>query len=684
MKKIVLILSAFLFINSYSQNKNSGIDICIALKGFNSSLEAENTLDRILSTMGGSKNFVMQECSNVANASALQVEGIRYIFYNQQWMRSLNYSNSNAGLFTLAHEVGHHINGHTLDWLLIASKSVNPKTLAERRKQELEADEFAAFVIAKLGVSINDANDIMNTVSNDSDDTFSSHPARAKRLLAIKKGYEKAKKNYDSNYIYDNEENNYEVLIFSDGSRWEGASEEFYEPVPNDGKVYIKQKYKRPYGKGIMYEIDGSVYKGTHYGGFKSGYGEMNYIDGSIYRGQWLNGKQSGRGELIKPDGAVITVINGVSEEEIEAEKYFELGDAKATSEDYEGAIAYFTKAIEINPNYAQAYWNRADANLSLGNYKSTIFDCNKAFEYEKYKVVYDYIFILRGTAKFYIKDYLGSIEDLEKSLELTKSNNVLENKNEDKRNGLIGICYFKLKKHSNALVYLNKAIDFDPNDVYTLYYRGACKYELNDYVGAIEDYTKAIELDPNDADTYFQRGASKYDSNDFDGAVLDFTKAISIEPNNFKYYKYRGSAKYNSKAADYKGAIDDYTMALKINTIDIFCLSERGRSKYDIDDYSGSILDCTKAIAIDSNHINSYITRGSSKNNSKDYAGAIADYNKAIEINTNNPLPYYNRAIAKENIKDYNGACSDLRKAKDLGKDFDDEDKLMLNKVCK
>ena len=87
MKKVIFLLLLLVSSNSYTQNSNSGIDICIALKGFNSSSEANDALDRILSTIGVSKNFVMQECSNVSNASALQVEGVRYIFYNQQWMK---------------------------------------------------------------------------------------------------------------------------------------------------------------------------------------------------------------------------------------------------------------------------------------------------------------------------------------------------------------------------------------------------------------------------------------------------------------------------------------------------------------------------------------------------------------------------------------------------------------------
>jgi Zn-dependent peptidase ImmA (M78 family) len=149
-KRTLLFLILLITSNNYSQKQATGFDFCIALKGFNSSSEAENALDRIISSVGISKNFVVQECPNVSNAAALQVQGVRYIFYNQKWMSSINNSSYN-GLFILAHEVGHHVNGHALDWVLLASKSVNPVTLSESRKQELQADEFAGFVMAKLG-----------------------------------------------------------------------------------------------------------------------------------------------------------------------------------------------------------------------------------------------------------------------------------------------------------------------------------------------------------------------------------------------------------------------------------------------------------------------------------------------------------------------------------------------------
>ena len=41
------------------------------------------------------------------------------------------------------------------------------------------------------------------------------------------------------------------------------------------------------------------------------------------------------------------------------AEEYFNSGYDKAQVKDYYGAIADYTKVIEINPNLAEAYYNR-------------------------------------------------------------------------------------------------------------------------------------------------------------------------------------------------------------------------------------------------------------------------------------------------------------------------------------
>lgn len=222
MKKLALLISLILYFGlsklsaqDYG-NKVDPLKLCIAIQANNfiSDAEAENALDRILSVIGASKRFVLQPCENIDNAVAVSYKGVRYILYDKEFMNSVSSGNNWSNLFILAHEVGHHINGHSLDLLLYATETVEAATLAGRRQQELEADEFAGFILGKLGASLPQTKQAVNLLATDNDDTYSSHPSKSKRLSSISLGYNKASGN----------ENKFETL-----SKAESADEFFYE-----------------------------------------------------------------------------------------------------------------------------------------------------------------------------------------------------------------------------------------------------------------------------------------------------------------------------------------------------------------------------------------------------------------------------------------------------------------------
>ena len=77
-----------------------------------------------------------------------------------------------------------------------------------------------------------------------------------------------------------------------------------------------------------------------------------------------------------------------------------------------------------------------------------------------------------------------------------------------------------------NAIIYLNEAIEIEPNDARFYISRGTFKGKENDK-DAIEDYTKAIEIDPNNVFAYRLRADSKCKLGDYQGAIDDYTKAI-------------------------------------------------------------------------------------------------------------------------------------------------------------
>ena len=62
-------------------------------------------------------------------------------------------------------------------------------------------------------------------------------------------------------------------------------------------------------------------------------------------------------------------------------EEYLHRGDAYFEKEEYDKAIAEFSRAIELDPNYAEAYYKRGVAYLRKDKYDEAIADLTKAIE---------------------------------------------------------------------------------------------------------------------------------------------------------------------------------------------------------------------------------------------------------------------------------------------------------------
>lgn len=296
MKKLLF----FLFISSiaYAQNldyNNSyeSIRICTAIQGNNFASEkaADNALDKILAVIGASKRFVLQECSNINNAVALTYNGVRYIMYDPEFMRMINYSNDWSNMFILAHEVGHHINGHTVD--VLAVNSSNEVSLSTRRIQELEADEFAGFVLGRLGATLTETLYAVQSLS-DEEDSYSTHPKRSNRIAAIKKGFNKSGGYLDTSG--DSVKNGEIVESPYSNSRFSGV--EFVNMDYDEGvyRGYIGINSGKPFGYGEHRNTKGDIYEGEWSDGNYNGYGKLTGVNGNSHEGYFVNGMASGEG----------------------------------------------------------------------------------------------------------------------------------------------------------------------------------------------------------------------------------------------------------------------------------------------------------------------------------------------------------------------------------------------------
>jgi len=86
------------------------------------------------------------------------------------------------------------------------------------------------------------------------------------------------------------------------------------------------------------------------------------------------------------------------------------------TRKQYPGAIADFTKAIELEPDFASAYQNRGVAKAASEDFLGAIADYTKVIELRPDDAEAYYS---RGTAKCRLKAFEGGIDDFTKAIEL-------------------------------------------------------------------------------------------------------------------------------------------------------------------------------------------------------------------------------------------------------------------------
>ncbi len=133
--------------------------------------------EEVLQSVGLQANFDLIETDVVPNAAAVIHEKRRVLAYNPKWLKAYEGTSRWSMYGLLAHEIGHHLQGHTL--LEGGSK---PPT-------ELEADRFAGFVLGKLGATETDAVSLWLTLP---DAASASHPGKSQRVGVVKEGWRKA------------------------------------------------------------------------------------------------------------------------------------------------------------------------------------------------------------------------------------------------------------------------------------------------------------------------------------------------------------------------------------------------------------------------------------------------------------------------------------------------------------
>ena len=352
------------------------------------------------------------------------------------------------------------------------------------------------------------------------------------------------------------------------------------------------------------------------------------------------------------------------------AEAYYRRGLARYKLNQFGLANSDFDKAIELNPDYAEAYYRRGRLQFWQSEYEvieteyelshseagtlnlkcsdtpppdltSSISDFDKAVELNPdYAEAYFY----RGRAKDRSNQFASAVADFDKVIELQPDYvEAVHYREISKRKAFddyIAWGNSELRKPESyyAIDYFDKAIELQPDSAEAYYSRGlakmygkgysrgACRYE-----SANSDFDKAIELTPDDPKVYYCRGDVRHKLKQFESAIADYDKAIELSPCFYYAYYHRGHTKY--KLRQFESAISDYDKTIEPTPDCVDPYYYRGLAKLCLSEYNAAIADFSIVIEHDYTHACAYISRAVAHSFLSQSESATADYNEAIEL---------------------------------------------------
>lgn len=294
-------------------------------------------------------------------------------------------------------------------------------------------------------------------------------------------------------------------------------------------------------------------------------------------------------------------------DESDEAKKYRASGMAALGGMRTDEAIDYFSKAIDLEPNYIRVYYTRGLA----------------------YWLKIEEIYETRGQGYRGTEIVDKAIKDYRKAIEL---------------------------KLNSADAYIALA---------------ALYVEKRDTQKARETLDELSKLNLDKSVIYNNRALLYASLGEFEKALKDYETSISLKEYSTHIPKgrtYASRAQLHAAMGNYDAAIADYSKQLEIGG-NYFAQSLRAWTYYLKGDFRLAIADINLAVKKYPKAALPYATRGTIYLRSEKYAQALADYSKAIELTPKNADYYRARASVYRKLEQTDLAEADEAKALEFEK---------------
>ena len=339
---------------------------------------------------------------------------------------------------------------------------------------------------------------------------------------------------------------------------------------------------------------------------------------------------------------------------------------------DIEKAIDDYSKAIGLYPDFANAYLNRSQLRMMMGDLKGAQNDHKIANEkIAEYK---SRLSDSTATPSIYadITHKFDKLLSFDANASGSKFEQIADNATAtDVGMKLIPLYKFTITLRDSALLarnsiyHVQRMEDFKAKvgneQLFISCY--ASTIAPDSLVAIDKELSQRMLNEENNWVLLFERGVTQSLIKQYTNAVNTFSAAIMVNPTNPFLYLNRSTTR--AEMIDFISSIDNTYQRISIDSDPANRLRNTGVRQYNYDE---AIEDINKAIKLFPDFAYSYYNRANLHAISGRLPDAYDDYTRAIELNPNFGEAYYNRGLVQIFMRDTHKGCLDLSKAGELG----------------
>ncbi len=346
--------------------------------------------------------------------------------------------------------------------------------------------------------------------------------------------------------------------------------------------------------------------------------------------------------------GATLKEIRGLG---VVTADFYQIGLEQAQQQQFEDAIASFSKAIQHNPHLANAYSQRGLAYYDLGQLHQAISDYTQALERDNQSVLAYYG---RALTRLALQNLPGAMADVEEAIRYDADHALAYR--------LRGVIQRKQGDIQAATTSFKKAAELFINQ--------------RDVEGARQCLATVETLQPPEAKAiskgtqriitsekdYFEQLVEKAQQGNIQQALADINWILTADPKDGKAYCCRGIVR--AKQGQYQEALSDFNQALLLNFQQAIVYRNRGHARLQLGDHPGAVADFNHALQLEPEQAQNYVSRGMAYHKMGHVMGAVEDYGEALRLKPDHAAAFYQRGLAHLEAEERLSAIADLQRA--------------------